>query len=130
MMKRLSNMKAIVSPRYRGSRLAEHAASNVAASGPCGDMQLCRLAPPGTNPSAFASYSPKISPMYSFITLRWKYGGRNVSSATIQRGGKITKSQFAVPTISLGDVRTVKIDGSGWSKETVLMALKFARSYL
>ena len=30
-------------------------------------MQLCRLAPPGTNPSALASYSPWISPMNSFM---------------------------------------------------------------
>src|SRR5438270_238770 len=51
-------------------------------------MQLCRLAPPGTKPSAFASYVPKISPMYSFMMLRWKYGGRNVCSATIHRGGR------------------------------------------
>ena len=28
-------------------------------------MQLCRLAPPGTKPSAFASYTPWISPMNS-----------------------------------------------------------------
>ena len=51
--------------------------------------------------------------MNSLITLRWNHGGRNVSSATIQRGGKITKSQLAVPAISLGRVSTVKIDGSG-----------------
>ena len=37
----------------------------------------------------------------------------DVPSATIQRGGKITKSQFAVPGVSLGEVSTVKIDGSG-----------------
>jgi hypothetical protein len=42
-----------------------------------------------------------------------KDGGRNVCSATIQRGGKMTKSQFAVPAISDGEVSTVKIDGSG-----------------
>src|SRR5947208_12559250 len=123
-------MNASVSPRYCGSRSAVEARSNVAASGPCPDMQLCRLAPPGTKPSAFASYVPKISPMYSFMMLRWKYGGRNVCSATIQRGGKITKSMFAVPGVSDGDVSTVKIDGSGWSNETVLMALKRRRSYL
>jgi len=53
-----------------------------------------------------------------------------VSSATLQRGGKITKSTFAVPGVSEGEVSTVKIDGSGWSKVTVFMALKRARSYL
>ena len=78
-------------------------------------MQLCRLAPPGTKPSAFASYAPCTRPMNSLATLRWNHGGRNVCSATIQRGGKITKSQLAVPGTSDGEVRTVKIDGSGWS---------------
>jgi hypothetical protein len=51
--------------------------------------------------------------MNSLIRLRWNQGGRNVSSATIQRGGKTTKSQFAVPGVSVGAVSTVKIDGSG-----------------
>ena len=37
-------------------------------------------------------------------------------SATIQRSGKMTKSIFAVPAVSDGEVRTVKIEGSGWSK--------------
>ena len=60
-------------------------------------MQLCRLAPPGTKPSALASYAPWTSPMNSLITLRWNHGGRNVCSATIQRGGKITKSTLATP---------------------------------
>jgi hypothetical protein len=47
------------------------------------------------------------------MRLRWYQGGLNVSSATIQRGGKMTKSQLAVPGVSLGEVSTVKIDGSG-----------------
>jgi hypothetical protein len=51
-----------------------------------------------------------------------------VSSATIQRGGKITKSALARPGTSLGEVSTVKIDGSGWSKLTVLIVLNRARS--
>ena len=68
--------------------------------------------------------------MNSLITLRWKYGGRKVCSATIQRGGKITKSTFATPGVSEGDVSTVKIEGSVWSKLTVFIALKRARSYL
>src|SRR3954451_9099306 len=67
--------------------------------------------------------------MHSLITLRWNQGGRNVSSATIQRGGKITKSALARPGTSDGLVRTVKIDGSGWSKLTVPIVLKRARSY-
>src|SRR5215212_9767886 len=118
-MCRVSNMKASVSPRNFGSSFAALAESNVCASGPCPDMQLCRLPPPGAKPSALASYTPRISPMYSFITLRWKYRGR-----------KITKSQLAVPGVSDGDVSTVKIEGSGWSNETVLMTLNFERSYL
>jgi hypothetical protein len=36
-----------------------------------------------------------------------------VLSATIQRSGKITKSMFAVPAVSDGEVSTVKIEGSG-----------------
>ena len=68
--------------------------------------------------------------MYSLMMLRWNHGGRNVRSATIHRGGNTTKSTFAVPAVSEGDVSTVKIDGSGWSKLTVLIALKRARSYL
>ncbi len=76
-------------------------------------MQLCRLAPPGTKPPAFASYAPCTRPMNSLAMLRWNHGGRNVCSATSQRGGKITKSMFATPGVSLGEVSTVKIDGSG-----------------
>ncbi|MNP18480.1 hypothetical protein D3C76_1109640 [compost metagenome] len=68
--------------------------------------------------------------MNSFIRLRWNHGGRKVLSATIQRGGKITKSALAMPWVSLGEVSTVKIDGSGWSKLTVPMVLKRRRSYL
>jgi hypothetical protein len=68
--------------------------------------------------------------MNSLMKLRWKNGGRNVCSATIQRGGKITKSQFAVPGTSVGEVSTVKIEGSGWSKLTVPIVLNRARSYL
>ena len=40
----------------------------------------------------------------------------------------MTKSQLAVPGVSDGEVRTVKIDGSGWSKLTVLIVLKRRRS--
>ena len=61
----------------------------------------------GTKPSAFASYSPRISPMNSFMKLRWNHGGRNVCSATIQRGGKIDEVALAVPGISDGEVSTV-----------------------
>ncbi len=84
-------------------------------------MQLCRDAPPGTKPplpplpAVLASYSPVIRPMNSLATLRWNHGGRKVCSATSQRGGKIAKSMLAVPGVSLGEVSTVKIDGSGWS---------------
>ena len=68
--------------------------------------------------------------MNSLITLRWYQGGRKVSSATSQRGGKITKSQFAVPGVSLGEVSTVKIDGSGWSWLIEPITTKRAVSYL
>jgi len=65
--------------------------------------------------------------MNSLITLRWNHGGLKVSSATIHRSGKITKSRLAVPGESVGELSTVKIDGSGWSKLTVLMVLKHLR---
>src|SRR5438445_10799947 len=68
--------------------------------------------------------------MNSLIRLRWYQGGRKVASATSQRGGKMTKSQFAVPGVSLGDVSTVKIDGSGWSKLIEPIVMKRAVSYL
>src|SRR5258708_1244949 len=41
--------------------------------------------------------------MNSLITLRWKKGGRKVCSATSQRGGKIRKSQLAVPAGWVGE---------------------------
>src|SRR4029077_10410646 len=71
-----------------------------------------------------------IRPMHSLITLRWNQGGRNVSSATCQRGGKITKSQLAIPGAPEGEVSTVKMEGSEWSKVTVFTAMNRARSYL
>src|SRR5687767_8524765 len=123
-------MNASVSPRYCGFRSAATAFAYEARSGPWALSALCRLAQPGTKPPCLASYMPFTRPMNSLIALRWKYGGRKVRSATIQRGGKITKSTLAVPGVSEGDVSTVKIDGSGWSKVTEFMALKRARSYL
>ena len=76
------------------------------------------------------SYTPRTSPISSLIMLRWNQGGRNVCSETTQRGGKMTKSQFAVPGCPEGEVSTVKIDGSAWSTVTVFTAMKSARSYL
>src|SRR5918993_5564448 len=67
--------------------------------------------------------------MNSLMRLRWYQGGRKVSSITSQRGGKITKSQLAVPGVSEGEVRTVKMDGSGWSKLIEPMVMKWAVSY-
>ena len=68
--------------------------------------------------------------MNSDMMLRWYQGGRKVSSPTSQRGGKITKSALARPGASVGEVSTVKMDGSGWSKLMVPIVMKFARSYL
>src|SRR3954447_26659691 len=67
--------------------------------------------------------------MNSLMRLRWYHGGRKVSSVTSQRGGKMTKSQLAVPGVSLGEVSTVKIDGSGWSKLIDPITMKLAVSY-
>src|SRR5688572_2105513 len=64
------------------------------------------------------------------MMLRWNQGGRKVRSATCQRGGKMTKSQFATPGTPDGDVSTVKIEGSEWSNVTVLTATKRSSGYL
>ena len=68
--------------------------------------------------------------MNSDMMLRWYQGGRKVSSPTSQRGGKITKSTLARPGDSLGEVSTVKMDGSGWSKLIVPIVMNLAVSYL
>jgi len=53
---RVSNMNAIVSETRCGFETsATDARAKVSASGPWPLMQLCRLAPPGRNPSALAS---------------------------------------------------------------------------
>src|SRR3982751_4631322 len=122
-------MNASVLSSLCGASAAPLAFSNASASGPCGTIELCRLAPPGLKPSGLASYWPYTSPMNSLITLRWYQGGRKVSSATSQRGGKMTKSQFAVPGVSLGEVSTVKIDGSGGWKLIEPIVMKWAVSY-
>src|SRR5580700_3672685 len=127
---RLSNMKASEPVIFCGASSAELARVNVCTSGPCEVKVLCRLAPPGRNPSALASYTPCTRPMNSDMMLRWYQGGRKVSSPTSQRGGKITKSTLARPGDSLGEVSTVKIDGSGWSKLIVPIVMNLAVSYL
>src|ERR1700734_1764150 len=107
-------MKAMVSPILWGFDVsALDAFSNVVASGPCPVIQLWSEAPPGANPSAFASYTPAMSPMNSLAMLRWNQGGRNVFSMASQRGGKITKSRLSTPGVSLTDCNTRKIDGPG-----------------
>ncbi len=68
--------------------------------------------------------------MNSLIRLRWYQGGRKVFSATSQRSGKITKSMFAEPGVSVGAVSTVKIDGSGWSNSNAPTGENRRRSYL
>src|SRR5688572_3776412 len=123
-------MKASALSSFAGFNCASVAFWKVATSGPCADRQLWIDTPPGRKPSAFASYTPCTSPISSLITLRWNHGGRKVFSATCQRGGKMTKSQLAVPACAEGEVSTVKIDGSAWSKLTVLITMKRASSYL
>ena len=56
--------------------------------------------------------------MNSLITFMWYQGGRNVFSATSQRSEKITKSMWAMPGVSEGEVSAVKIEGSAWSYRT------------
>jgi len=50
----------------------------------------------------------------------WYQGGRKVFSATSQRSQKTTKSRLAVPGVSEGEVRQVKIDGSAWSNRILI----------
>src|SRR4029078_10914572 len=117
-------MKGSVLSSFCGLRSVWLAFSKASSSGPCGTMQLCRLAPPGLKPPGLASYSPYTRPMNSLIRLRWYQGGRKVSSITSQRGGKITKSQLAVPGVSEGEVSTVQSDGSGCCELTATQAMK------
>src|SRR5207244_4482999 len=81
------------------------------------------------SPRGLPACGPGTSPLTSLIAWRGDQGGRNVSSAAGQRGGKMTKSQFAVPGVSVGEVSTVKIEGSGWSKLMEPIVMKFAVSY-
>ena len=67
---------------------------------------VVQAGPAGQKPSAFASYAPNTRPMNSFIRLRWNQGGRKVCSATSQRGGKMAKSQLAVPGTVDGEFST------------------------
>src|SRR4051794_28995540 len=123
-------MNAIVFSSLCGLSSTLLALTNVSASGPCGNMQLCRLKPPGTKPCGLASYWPYTRPMNSLMTFMWYQGGRNVFSATSQRSGKQTKSQFAVPGVSDGAVSTVKMLGSAWSYSTGPTGEYRRRSYL
>jgi len=126
----VSNIKARPLSNFSGASSAAEAREKVGASGPWGAPIECSDAPPGWKPT-FASYAPHTMPMNSAMQLRWYQGGRNVCSATIQRGGKITKSAVARPgTRPEGTVSTVKMEGSGWSKDTVPIVLKRVRSYL
>ncbi len=94
-------------------------------------MVLCSEIPPGSKPPpVLASYWPQISPMNSLMTFMWNQGGRNVSSATSQRSGKITKSMLAVPGVSEGEVSTVKMLGSAWSNRSGPTGENRRRSYL
>ena len=49
---------------------------------------------------------------------------------TLHLGGNITKSATATPGVLEGQVKTVKILGSMWSNETVLIVQNFVKSYL
>src|SRR5258706_14462855 len=110
-------MKASVSPRYWGSSVAATARSYDARSGPCALIELCTLAPPGTKPPCFASYSPFTNPMNSLITLRWKYGGREGGSAAPPPGGERTQATLAGAGGSPGRGGTGERDGAGWVQE-------------
>src|SRR2546423_12091225 len=121
-------MKASVSAILCGCNFADDAFSNVATSGPCALMQLWIEMPPGANPSALASYTPCTRPMSSLMTLRWNHGGRNVASATSQRGGEKTKTQFAPPGWGERGGQTGKNGRSRGAKPPGVITLKRARA--
>src|SRR5450631_913079 len=107
-------MKTSESSILRGGSSTERASSNVSTSGPRAAQLLCRLAPPGRSPDAdLPSCLPVMMPRYSATQFRWNPGGRNVSSATAQRGGSTMKSALPPSTGSEGDDSAQKIDGSG-----------------
>ena len=129
MTSRVSNMKASVSSIFCGSVRQRPPVRRLRGRG---RVPTCNCAASAARNEALglgvvdAVHQPHVLAHHVAV----KPGGRKVCSATSQRGGKITKSQLAVPGTSLGEVSTVKIDGSGWSKLTVPIVLKRARSYL
>ena len=125
-------MKASVSPIFCGCEVsAALALSKVAASGPWPRHAVVQRRAAGHEAARpWRRRRRATRPMNSLATLRWNHGGRNVSSPTSQRGGKITKSRFAVPGVSEARCSTVKIDGSGWSKLIEPIVLKRAQVVL
>ena len=122
-------MKASVSAIFCGFRSAATALSKVARSGPCADMQLCNECRRARTLGLGVVVA--VDEAHEFVhEVAVEERRAEGCSATIQRGGKITKSQLAVPGVSVGEVSTVKIEGSGWSKLTVSIVLNRARSYL
>src|SRR6267143_5537164 len=68
-------------------------------------MQLCRLDPPGTKPSALASYSPWINPMNSIIKRR----DRSEKVARIRQPVRANRPQIwqtKQRTVVLADITT------------------------
>src|SRR5690606_41837717 len=89
----------------------------------------------GVNENAPACQGPpetllETTPLNSMAELRWKNGGRNVCSVTSHRPTNTARSSALRPCVSIGQVSTVLIDGSGWSNVTLPRALHFRRSYL
>ena len=101
-------MNAMVSSSFTGLRSAFEAFSNLL--GAVGQHHVA-----GSCRRARAPFLGVVAPLNEaaelVMMLRWYQGGRKVSSATIQRGGKMTKSTLAVPTSPEGAVNTVKIEG-------------------
>lgn len=85
---------------------------------------------PGWKEGPFASDDPQIFPKNSDIQFLWKYGGLKVLSATSHLVGKTTRSKAAIPSKDDLLDRTVKILGSGWSKEIEPIVLYKSRLYL
>ena len=104
---------------------AATALSKVARSGPCADMQSCMKRRSGRSLRPCAGDAAHQS--HELFMKVVEPGRRKVCSATSQRGGRSRNRNWRSWEVA-GEVSTVKIDGSGWSKLTVPIALKRARS--
>jgi hypothetical protein len=93
-------------------------------------MQLCRLAPPGTKAFGLGVVlaEDQAHELVHHVAVEpGRAEGVLGDHPARREDGEV---DVGVPGSAEGAVSTVKMDGSGWSKLTVLMQLKRAMSYL